>query len=352
MKQNTKSPKSKYLFGFVAVMAASVVAQQGCGGDDETATVSTQCVPACAGGQACENGQCVCPVGSELCGGTCVTTNTDAANCGACGAQCSEFEECIDGECSCPQGTANCSSGCADIQTDKLNCGQCNQACPSAQECVAGACQCSAGTELCFSECVDTKTNSNYCGDCNTKCAAGEFCQDGKCESLNGCDTVPLDKYEANEGCMAAKDLPTAAEGSPTTVTVSDATLHHQDGTLDTDWFKIFAKEGSHLCTPLSDQCSFGFTIFFTPPDLDKADTYEMCLVTGGCDAEPVCTTMQNWNAAEKRYELTHVWQGTCGFGDDEDFYVKITRNGGTESCAQYELEYEMTYTKEECPQP
>ncbi|CAG8620260.1 271_t:CDS:2, partial [Acaulospora colombiana] len=39
----------------------------------------------CASGQTCDNGKCVCTGKETLCSSTCVDTNSDSQNCGACG---------------------------------------------------------------------------------------------------------------------------------------------------------------------------------------------------------------------------------------------------------------------------
>lgn len=69
-------------------------------------TRDTQC---CAG--MCETGRllprtrrnrCACPEGLVGCGSQCVDTQTDVANCGACGAACASGESCLGGDCVSP----------------------------------------------------------------------------------------------------------------------------------------------------------------------------------------------------------------------------------------------------------
>lgn len=69
-------------------------AQSGTGGTvtDPCATVT------CGEGQTCQNGTCMCMMGT-LCSGSCVDTMSDAANCGSCGMACASGGACVDGSC-------------------------------------------------------------------------------------------------------------------------------------------------------------------------------------------------------------------------------------------------------------
>ncbi len=54
----------------------------------------------CAAHLTCDTGSCVCPADTTDCGDACVDTNSDAANCGACGNVCDAGATCADGMCS------------------------------------------------------------------------------------------------------------------------------------------------------------------------------------------------------------------------------------------------------------
>ena len=59
-------------------------------------------------GGICLKGICHCPGGLTTCGGTCVDTKSDAANCGTCGAACLANQVCLsNGSCA-----TVCGSGC------------------------------------------------------------------------------------------------------------------------------------------------------------------------------------------------------------------------------------------------
>ena len=55
------------------------------------------CSEACAAGESCVGGGCVCSVGGVVCDGMCIDPGTDRENCGACGRVCDG--ECAGGDC-------------------------------------------------------------------------------------------------------------------------------------------------------------------------------------------------------------------------------------------------------------
>jgi hypothetical protein len=68
----------------------------------------------------------VCPDGS-CCGGQCLNTQTDEANCGACGVACLTGESC-------------CGGKCVDLLRDRANCGSCGKRCRKGT-CLKGHCK-------------------------------------------------------------------------------------------------------------------------------------------------------------------------------------------------------------------
>jgi hypothetical protein len=85
----------------------------------------------------------MCGCANTMCSGRCVDTNTDPANCGACGNRCvpgmNAAASCQGGVCSstCATGTTMCGAACADTMTDTSNCGRCANACPTTMNGVA-----------------------------------------------------------------------------------------------------------------------------------------------------------------------------------------------------------------------
>jgi hypothetical protein len=145
------------------------------------------CGIACAAGQLCAAGVCVCPSTESLCGSppACVDTASDARHCGGCGEACPSGFVCAGGACVCPPDLARCGSSlaCIDLQTDPHHCGTCDTACPSG-ECVAGHCApCPMGTAMCAGSdhCVDLNGDTFHCGTCDVACSAGLVCRLGHC---------------------------------------------------------------------------------------------------------------------------------------------------------------------------
>jgi hypothetical protein len=100
----------------------------------------------------------------------------------------------------------------------------------------------------------------------------------------------------------------------------------------------------------LTGQCYFSIDIAFTPPDAAAYQSYQMCIVEDSCGSTETCTTTGDWDAQSGSYSLSIPWEGVCGLDDHRFFYVKIARDGGEESCEQYSLEYEMTFSNDGCP--
>lgn len=119
------------------------------------------------------------------CGGSCVDTRYDPANCGMCGMACPMGEVCNDGTCSssCGVGTMQCGTRCVDVTIDPMHCGTCDNACMGDEVCRSSACAlgCVGGTMNCSGSCVDLMSNRSHCGMCGHSCDVGQACFDGVC---------------------------------------------------------------------------------------------------------------------------------------------------------------------------
>jgi hypothetical protein len=162
----------------------------GCGGDDAT----------CTGPQT-------------SCGGACVDTSKDPANCGACGVACdtAKGETCNAGVCegSCKAPKLSCGGACIDPQSDDANCGTCGTKCDllAGLTCVAGKCACSGGKTACGTppKCVDLAIDPANCGTCGTSCPAGSSCNNGSCGDCPppklSCSGACVDPQSDNGNC-------------------------------------------------------------------------------------------------------------------------------------------------------
>jgi hypothetical protein len=110
----------------------------------------------CSSGVCNGAGGCGCPAPTVDCNGVCVDTNTNVANCGACGHACNTpngVPGCVNGQCvvvSCIAGFADCdqnaANGCeTNVFSDVTNCGACGNVC----RCMSGAPVCSGGICQC-----------------------------------------------------------------------------------------------------------------------------------------------------------------------------------------------------------
>ncbi|MBI5496221.1 MAG: hypothetical protein HY904_14455 [Deltaproteobacteria bacterium] len=158
----------------------------GCPAGSGCVTAGNFCAAtSCAGlpeGFACQPGadtQGLC------CGGACLATDFDDANCGACGHACTPSEWCSHGNCTprvncatangpvaCPvapgvPGTC-CNGACINPRLDAVNCGGCGLRCPGAAACDRGQCTVADGGHAACQ------------GDAGA-CPPGEVCQQARC---------------------------------------------------------------------------------------------------------------------------------------------------------------------------
>jgi hypothetical protein len=132
--------------GSVSVPLAMVEACDACGSVCTYLSIDTTICcdgPTPAGG-SCVNHMGACPRGLTLCGGACVDTRQDDANCGHCGVQVPEGGYCSSGTPSCG-GLTKCGGGCVDVSQDVANCGACGHACPGNIKCNQGKCDSAVG---------------------------------------------------------------------------------------------------------------------------------------------------------------------------------------------------------------
>ncbi len=150
---------------------------------------------------------------------------TDTANCGACGRLCvlaNAASTCSSGACAvttCNAGYADCNAMAADgcevnTQTDNANCGACGTTCGAGQVCSGGMCRttCASPLATCGTGsaqfCANTSIDPSNCGACGTACAlpnvAANGCASGACTvhvcnaSFGDCDGTAANGCESN----------------------------------------------------------------------------------------------------------------------------------------------------------
>lgn len=154
------------------------------------------CDSRCPSGVACIAGRCACPAGTTACCNerdpvfngcryTCNDTQTESANCGACGNRCPLGVFCVAGRCGCPSGSALCEGTCIDVSSDPMNCGGCGRRCGCGEGCAGGVCtpssSCSGGTMVCSGATVCPFNSNQHCGRCGNACGVGQSCCRGTC---------------------------------------------------------------------------------------------------------------------------------------------------------------------------
>jgi len=210
-------------------------------GTCSVACANTNGTPSCAAGAcaiACGPGYGNCD--GNAANGCEANTQSDGANCGACGTRCASGQSCVRGACTtlCPY--TMCGGACVDLQTSVANCGACGRACTAPNgtpRCAAGACgiaSCNAGYADCdatVAGCeVNTASDAANCGRCGTRCAfpnAAASCSAGACllgacnpgyancdgVASNGCET---DLRTSVTNCGACSNRCSAPNGTPT----------------------------------------------------------------------------------------------------------------------------------------
>jgi hypothetical protein len=179
-------------------------------------------------GYACVSG-CVAPSPTR-CGTSCVNTDTDARNCGACGNVCpaggaGATAACVGGRCAltCVAGYGDCdgvpANGCEVlVRSSASHCGACGNTCSGGANatavCVSSACAltCASGYGNCDAVAAngcetDTRASASNCGGCGRVCAAGAnataACTAGVCSlvcaaGFGNCDALASNGCEAN----------------------------------------------------------------------------------------------------------------------------------------------------------
>ncbi len=174
-------------------------------------------VPPGSGGGSC---QPCSYIGQIECGGRCVDTHYDNANCGACGTACGAGEGCVNGTCiagtcatSCGGGSICCTSGpvgpepgrdsCVNPLYDQNNCGGCGVACTGGRFCANGVCSCNPMQVECNGVCTNVFGDPDNCGSCGHVCPAGaRFCSGAMREGFDPCQPCSsIAQVECNGRC-------------------------------------------------------------------------------------------------------------------------------------------------------
>jgi hypothetical protein len=214
-----------------------------------------------------------CATGTQICGATCVATQTDPNNCGFCAIACSPGSVCVAGNCACPTipaadggivlpGPTTCNGQCTNTATDPNNCGGCagsgGVACAFGSVCSGGECldrcpfnACPDSSAPDGGTCVDLNNDRQNCGACGNACLAGAQCQFGQCVTgiVAACivgtsgSVVPLLDVATSPHLGPRADV----GGTPSALGVLGQTLLEADG----ESRSLFELPLAHLNVPL-----------------------------------------------------------------------------------------------------
>lgn len=196
------------------------------------------CGHACVAPLACSNGECacnggICTGGDTCCASGCRNLQNDPANCGACGFACGMGERCGPGPgpagaptclCAglpCPSTHSCCGTSCIDTDSNFSNCGACGHSCRQGEVCLAGRCTCNggaacSGNDVCCPPstsggggCFDLANGPQHCGSCtNGPCNPSQICRMGMCVGGGGCNPPCTNGNQCNGGVCSCNNGP------------------------------------------------------------------------------------------------------------------------------------------------
>ena len=252
----------------------------------------------------------------------------------------------------------NAAESCEDEFDNDCD-GDVNEECPCApvgemRDCGTDEGQCVLGLQECLNE------GWSECGGDDYVEPAGEICSgtDEDCDGMVD-ERLADDIHEGddrNDSCATARRL-IDAEQDGDAVFVEGALYHgEEDAAQDSDWFIITADEGSNLCLPGSDECTYRFEAQLTVPEGGR-DDYVVCIHEGECDefAVSLCSTDEGGPVFDEDggfWRLGGEWIGICALDDSKTLYIEVRYNNqNVNSCRPYGLGLAFAFLDEECPE-
>jgi hypothetical protein len=330
-----------------------------CGACKNTCATSTpMCAPAATAptGFAC-TATCPDSAPTQCAGGSCVDTQTNLRNCGACSVVCPTnithgSVGCVAGKCAITCSTAYdvCRNDCVDFQTDNQNCGGCGTgfACDKLHVCRSGKCECRT---QCKDACVDLQTDSANCGTCGHGCL-GAACVGGLCQPItlaSGQGTpwsIALDAtnvYWANYASGTVNKQPIG--GGPTTALASGLAEPFDLAIDKENAYVVDRSRVSLLKIPLAgggapitlasggrdmmDVAIYGGYVYWTEPDADYrgGGIFKVPVEGGGPDGG--ASTLVSAQYQPSRITVTSAGIFFLKYAHGEDVVMRIPLSGG-----------------------
>lgn len=157
----------------------------------------------CCGGQ-CRNSTCTgCPGAMVFCSDGCADLQTNDQHCGSCAKACAAGQRCENGACVCD--AKSCPTGCCDGSSCKRgtspgacgNNGEPCHLCQSGETCPDGTCVCASAVICSGSGCCASA--DDVC-DLNDQCCTPATCQAGQCGTTDDGCGGPLDCGDCPSG--------------------------------------------------------------------------------------------------------------------------------------------------------
>ncbi|MFH2010568.1 MAG: MopE-related protein [bacterium] len=247
----------------------------------------------------------------------------DSFNCGFCGNDCAaQGLTCAAGTCVlvCPLGTTLCSGSCVDTDTDPQHCNGCGNLCTNdhgTASCLSGTCapdctglwdDCDGNPDNGCETAINTLTN---CGGCGTGCAlanATESCATGSC-LITACSAGYCDEDAIHStGCERDLDADPSCPGSA----IDIGSVNGDSGSTSTSyadngerWLRLYVAEADNdptACAALSVR------IRLYPAAGTDYDLYVYC---DNCTSSQQSST----NTGSTMDEVIMAWDEACNMG-------------------------------------
>jgi uncharacterized protein YkwD len=199
----------------------------------------------------------------------------------------------------CPvEGQEVCGATCVDTQTDVEHCGACGERCGRGAGCKMGACFCLTGGTWCGAgQCLTTLNDTNNCGECGKKCVLGEYCSEGTCVADHELSEVVRLTNEARKIARMCGDTSHTPVGQLTVnVLLNKSAQGHAQDMSDRNYFEHNTPEGT---TPGQRMRAAGYMGGLMGENIAYGQANAQEVVAGWIKSPGHCRNIMNGDYAE-----------------------------------------------------